>query len=372
MVSQFIPTQSIGKTDYSNPSLRGQIEQDSADGDPFSTAAVPGLQPQCSATGEYPMELRHLRYFCAVAEFGTFHKASQQLHVSQSAISEQIADLEREIGGPLLDRSQRSPRLTPQGELFLTEARKTLLASERAIDITRRSLKGEVGTLAIGFFLWGAGGFFARIIREYRKLYPEIRLSLYEMHTWVQMDALLSGKIDVGFTRPLEAPFDRTLRAELLYSDPVVVALPVDHPLVVGAVDKPVAQSVARSVVKSVPISALAAEPFVMCDRAATPTLFDGILTLCSKAGFSPRIVNSSSTWSGVLTLVESGEGIALVPSGARHLRTPGVTFAAIQPETTHIGISIAWNPERENPIQRDFLKLVLANKDRIQRSGGY
>jgi DNA-binding transcriptional LysR family regulator len=302
------------------------------------------------------MELRHLRYFCAVADAGTFSKAARELHVSQSAISEQIADLEREIGGPLLDRTQRRARLTPQGELFLAEARKTLLASERAIDLARRSLKGEVGTLAIGFFLWGAGGFFARLIREYRKMYPQVRLSLYEMHTWVQMDALLTGKIDVGFTRPLEPPFDRSLRAELLYRDPVVVAMPADHPLA-GA---------------SVRISALATEPFVMCERSATPTLFDAIIGLCTKAGYSPHIVNTSSTWSGVLTLVESGEGVAMVPSGARHLRTPGVIFATVEPETTHIGISIAWNPENTGPIQRDFLRLVLANKERIRESGGY
>lgn len=302
------------------------------------------------------MELRHLRYFCAVADSGTFSKASQELHISQSAISEQIADLEHEIGGPLLDRTQRRARLTPQGELFLAEARKTLLASERAIDLTRRSLKGEIGTLAVGFFLWGAGGFFARLIREYRKLNPQIRLSLYEMHTWAQMDALLAGKIDIGFTRPLEAPFDRSLCAELLYSDPVVVALPIDYPLA-G---------------ESIPISALAGEPFVMCERSVTPALFDGILGLCSKAGYSPHIVNTSTSWPGVLTLVESGEGIAMVPSGVRYLRTPGVTFATIEPETTHIGISIAWNPENENPIQRDFLRLVRANKERIRESGGY
>jgi len=301
------------------------------------------------------MELRHLRYFCAVADAGTFGKASRELHVSQSAISEQIADLEREIGGPLLDRTQRRARLTPQGEIFLAEARKTLQASERAIDITRRSLKGEVGTLAIGFFLWGAGGFFARLIREYRKMYPEVRLSLYEMHTWVQMDALLAGKIDIGFTRPLEPPFDRSLCAELLYTDPVVVAMPVDHPLAAGPVR----------------IAALASEPFVFCERTSTPALFDSILGLCSKAGFSPRIVNTSSSWPGVLTLVESGEGIALVPSGVRYLRTPGVTFARLEPETTHIGISIAWNPENEGPIQRDFLRLVLANRERIRQSGG-
>ncbi len=301
------------------------------------------------------MELRHLRYFVAVADSGTFLKASRELHISQSAISEQIADLEREIGGALLDRSQRRARLTPQGEIFLAEARKTLIASERAVDITRRSLKGQVGTLAIGFFIWGAGGFFARIIREYRRLYPQIRLSLYEMHTWVQMDALLSGKIDVGFTRPLEPPFDRSLRAELLYTDPVVVAMPADHPLAA----------------ESVQISSLASQPTVMCDRESNPALFDGILTQCSKAGYSPHIINTSSTWSGVLTLVESGEGIAMVPSGVRFLQSSGVIFATIKPETTHIGISIAWNPEHENPIQRDFLALVRANKDRIRSSGG-
>lgn len=313
------------------------------------------------------MELRHLRYFCALADFGTFAKASQQLHVSQSAISEQIADLEREIGGALLDRSQRRTRLTQQGELFLAEARKTLLASERAVDIARRSLKGEVGTLSIGFFLWGTGGFFARIIREYRKLYPQVRLSLYEMHAWVQMDALINGKIDIGFTRPLEPPFDRILKAELLYRDPVVVALPTDHPLLLKAE----ATRRPEGTLPSIHIADLASEPFVFCERAITPTLFDSILALCSKAGFAPHIVNSSSTWSGVLTLVESGEGIAMVPSGVRHLRNPGIAFAELKSERIDVGISLAWNPENENPIRRDFLALVMANKDRIQRTAG-
>jgi DNA-binding transcriptional LysR family regulator len=300
------------------------------------------------------MELRHLRYFCAVADHGTFSEASRTLHVSQSAISEQIADLESEVGGPLLDRSQRPTRLTTQGEVFLGEARKTLLAADRAVEMTKLSMLGKVGTLAIGFFLWGAGGFFARIIRDFRKLYPNVRLSLYEMHASVQMEALTSGKIDVGFTRPLEPPFDRSLRAELLYRDPVVVAMPREHPLV-GS---------------SLSIEALAAERFVMCDRTVTPTLYDSILSLCSSAGFSPHVVNSSTTWPGVLTLVESGEGIALVPWGARHLRTAGVALVKLEPVTTHIGISIAWNPRNEGPIQASFLQLVRENKERIQRTG--
>lgn len=299
------------------------------------------------------MELRHLRYFCAVAEYGTFSKASRILHVSQSAISEQIADLEREIGGALLDRGTRSTRLTVQGTTFLAEARKILAAAERAVDVTQRSMLGLEGTLAIGFFLWGAGGFFPRIIREYRKRYPNIKLSLYEMHVPVQMEALTSGKIDVGFTRPLEPPFDRTLRAELLYQDPVVLLLPREHRLA------------------GVPVrmEALAEEPFVMCERAVTPVLFDSIVGLCAKAGFSPKIVNSSSTWSGVVTLVEAGEGIALVPSGVRYLLPPALLFSDVIPETTHVGLSIAWNPANEGPIQQDFLRLVRENKDGFRAS---
>lgn len=301
------------------------------------------------------MELRHLRYFCAVADQGSFSQAGRQLGISQSAISEQIADLEREVGGPLLSRSSGRARLTPHGQLFLAEARKTLLAADQAVEITTRSLLGKIGSLNIGFFLWGAGGFFARIIRDYRKLHPDIKLSLYEMRTPEQMEALTSGKIDVGFSRPLEPPFDRLLRAELLYRDPVVVVMPRDHPLA----GKPVS------------IQSLKDERFVLCDRHMTPGLFDGIVALCSDAGFSPNIVNTSSTWSGVLTLVESGEGVALVPSGIRYLRSPGVAVSNLVPQELYMGLAVAWNPENEGPILRNFLRLVHDNKDRIQRTNG-
>src|ERR1700733_14611545 len=98
------------------------------------------------------MELRHLRYFCAVAEYGSFSEAGRRLNISQSAISEQVADLEREVGGALLNRVSGRTRLTSPGQLFLVEARKTLLAAERAVEITNRSLLGQVGSLSIGFF----------------------------------------------------------------------------------------------------------------------------------------------------------------------------------------------------------------------------
>ncbi len=299
------------------------------------------------------MELRHLRYICAVAEYGTFRAASQYLHVSQSAISEQIADLEHELGGPLLERGQRTTRLTPQGRVFVEEARKTLAQADRAVDLTRRSMAGQEGSLAIGFFLWGAGNFFASIIREYRKTQPQVKLTLFEMHAQAQMPALLDRRIDVGFTRPLEPPYDAVMRSELLYNDPIVALLPRDHPLAKGPIE----------------LSALAGERFVMCERAITPVLFDSIVTLCSDAGFSPNIVNSSPGWPGVLTLVASGEGVALVPAGVHHLRTPGLAFVELRPKTTHVGLALAWNPLNEGPVVQDFIKLVRANKDRIRKS---
>ena len=301
------------------------------------------------------VELRHLRYFTAIADAGSVSAAARRLHVSQSAISEQIQDLEGEIGGALLDRSGRRVRLTAQGQVFLQEALKTLEAADRAVELTRRSLQGDVGTLSIGFFLWGAGGFFPRIIREFRRRRPGIRLSLLEMHTAEQIAALEEGRIDVALTRPLAAPFDKILSSELLYRDPIVVAMPPDHPFAGRLVS-------ARS---------LAGEPLVMCERRAVPSLFDNILTLCAAEGFSPQIVNTSATWSGVLTLVEAGEGIALVPAGVRHLRTKGLAFSELSPNTLSLGLSVAWNPRNEGAALNDFLSLLRENRSRIQKRGG-
>jgi DNA-binding transcriptional LysR family regulator len=300
------------------------------------------------------MELRHLRYFQAVADFGSFTAAGRRLHVAQSSISEQILDLENEVGGALLDRTGRQVRLTPQGQIFLAEARKTLEAADNALDLTRRSLRGEVGTLSIGFFLWGSGGFFPRIIREYRRRRPGIRLSLMEMHAAEQLQALEEGRLDVGLTRPLEPPYDRTLESELLYRDPVVVVLRRDHPLA-G---------------KTVSLASLANEQLVLCDRKMTPALYDGFVAMCAKAGFSPHIANTSERWSGVLTLVEAGEGIGLVPAGVRRLQAPSLTFRTLIPNELSMGLSVAWNPRNNGPALQEFLTLLRENRKRIQRGG--
>lgn len=299
------------------------------------------------------MELRHLRYFCAVAEWHGFSQAARKLHVSQSAISEQISDLENEIGAPLLHRDKRQVSLTAHGEVFLREAKKILLEAEKAVELTRSSMRGEIGTLSIGFFVWGTGSFFPKLVREFRRRHPNVRLSLHELTPAYQVEAFLTGKIDVGFTRPLEPPFDRTLRSELLYEDPIVAVLPKTHPLAKGPI----------------PIEALASETFVLCDRLTSPTLFDVIITSCRKAGFSPRITNTSTVWSGVLTLVEAGEGIGLVPLGLRHLMSSKLVFCPLLKSTASVGLVLAWRPEGNNVIQKAFLDLVREFKPQIYNS---
>ena len=301
------------------------------------------------------MELRHLRYFCAVAELGTFSAAARRLHVAQSSVSEQVADLEGELGGALLDRTGRKVGLTPMGAVFLEEARKTLAAAERAVKVTQSSMRGDSGTLSIGFFLWGAGGFFPRIIREYRRRHPGIRLSLLEMHANDQVQALEEGQLDVGLTRPPDASAARVLASELLFRDPVVVAVRPDHRFAGGEVT----------------VAELARERLLLAERASNPLLFDGVVALFAAAGCTPAIANTSTTWSGVLTLVEAGEGVGLVPAGVRHLRTRGLLFCRLRPQTLFLGLSAVWNPRHVGPALEGFLGLLRENKDRIQRGGG-
>jgi DNA-binding transcriptional LysR family regulator len=297
------------------------------------------------------MELRHLRYFQAVAELGSMTAAARRLYVSQSAISEQVRDLEQELGCKLLDRSGRSLQLTPQGQVFLEEARRTLDAAQRAIDVTRKAAHGEVGTLTIGFFLWGAAGFFPRIIREFRKLRPGIRLSLVDMHATQQIAALEAGTIDVGLTRPLQPPLDKVLRSELLFRDPAVAVMRPDH----------------RLANQAVTVRDLAEERLVVAERRSNTEFFDNVVAMCAAEGFSPQIVNTSGTWSGVLTLVEAGEGIALVPSGVRTLRIRGLVFRPFEGALS-AGLAAVWDPRREGPALLEFLRLCRDHRDRLQR----
>lgn len=289
------------------------------------------------------MELRHLRYFCAVAEHHGFSRSARALHVSQSAISEQIADLERELGVPLLVRGQQSTGLTPPGEVFLTEAKKLLAAADQAMETARRAARGEIGTLRIGFFNGGTGSDIPAIIKDFRQLHPHVRVSVVDMVPGLQANALAEGIIDIGFTRPLETPLDQLLRSELLYLDRLVAVFPKEHPY-------------AR---ERVNLKNLARERFVLVARESSPSLYGKILALCSEAGFTPQIVSTGVAWASVVLLVEAGEGIAILPSNLQHGASSNLAFCPLNNPGASIGLVMAWSPAREGPVLQAFLTLV-------------
>jgi DNA-binding transcriptional LysR family regulator len=284
-----------------------------------------------------------LRYFCAVADHQGFSRSARALHVSQSAISEQISDLEREIGIPLLVRGQQKTSLTLSGEIFLGEAKKVLAVADHAVEMARRAARGEVGTLTVGFFNGGTGADVPDIIKNFRRLHPDVRVSVADMVPGLQSTALINGSVDVAFTRPLETPFDQLLRSELLYLDPLVAVFPKDHPLAGGPVD----------------LQSLARERFVLVARESSPSLFGKILALCSEAGFSPQIVGTGVAWASVALLVEAGEGIAILPSNLQHGASKNLGFCPLTNDGAAIGLVMAWSPQREAPVLQAFLNLV-------------
>ncbi len=292
------------------------------------------------------MELRHLRYFTAVADQGSFSGAARRLHVAQSAISEQLANLEHEIGAALFERSARKTGLTPAGRAFLEEARRILASADHAIDVAQRVHRGEAGTIRIGFFTGSMGMDLPRLIRTFRRQYARVRLSLVEMTPKQQWTALLEGKIDVGFTRRLEPEFRSELRAITLHQDPIVAILPKNHPAAPGPVD----------------LRDLADENFVLSSRDVSPAVFDKVIELCSEAGFSPRIASISSVWSSVALMVQAGEGISLLPLNEQQFRTRDLAFCPLKAKNAFVEFVMAWSPRRDNPLTRSFRQLALAH----------
>jgi DNA-binding transcriptional LysR family regulator len=174
-----------------------------------------------------------------------------------------------------------------------------------------------------------------------------------EMMSMMQPEALLKRTIDVAFTRPLEPPYDGQLRSEMLYMDPLVAVLPAGHRLAGGPLQ----------------LAALADERFVVCDRSAAPKIFDRIIALCAQAGFVPKIAQTSNLLSSVLTLIQAGEGVTLIPGSLQHVRFSDLTFCPLTKPTGAIELVMAWSPEREDVTKTAFLDFIRSKKKLIRSS---
>ena len=292
------------------------------------------------------MELRHLRYFAAVAQYLNYSEASRRLHVAQPAISQTILDLEDELSVKLLLRTKRTVQLTAAGTAFLREAQEILRRANEAQRLAQRAARGEVGILGIGFFGTASGPILPSLVDTYRLKFPDVELRLFELDPDQQLAAFDEGRIDLGFTRTLPSDRRAEFEQEEVYNDQLAIALPAKHPLA--------KQKVIR-------LKRLASEPFVQFHRKGAPGLFDEVIATCRRTGFSPRIVNEPNFMATVMTLVESGLGVSLIPRCVRSLNRPHVVIRPITPKSGQIPLCVAWRKSANNPTLAAFLDILRA-----------
>ena len=257
------------------------------------------------------MELRHLRYFVAVAETGSLSRAAAKLFVAQPPLSVQIRQLEQTLGAPLFTRHPKGVRLTAAGSALLPQARDLLDRAARLADIA--SIAGHGETLTLGYVPSTSSTVLPELVRRLRARHPRLDLQLRELITSEQVDALVAGQIDAGVARSPARHPRLTVRAEA--PDPFGLALAA------GRADRADGADAGP-----VDLRHYAGADFVAFTRHRGPAYFDRAIHLCSRAGFSPRIRYEASTVHGVLDLVGAGLGVALVPSSAALLATPHVS----------------------------------------------
>ena len=289
------------------------------------------------------MELRHLRYFVAVAEARSFTRAAGELRVAQPALSVQVRQLEAEVGVALVDRSRRAIALTEAGEVMLDESRRLLAQLDVAVRLVQRTGSGAVGRLAVGFVPSASNAALPPLLRRFRDAHPGVEVRLHELAPDALVRGTHEGRLDVSF---LYLPFeDPTLAQAIVSREAFVAALPDDHPLTRR---------------KRIGVEELADEPFVLPARHGMPGLHAQVLALCRRAGFAPRAAQDE-VWlvQTMVGLVAAGGGVALVPESAQALGRRGVAYRPLRDAGPPVELAAVWRRENAAPVLRAFLQTV-------------
>jgi DNA-binding transcriptional LysR family regulator len=287
------------------------------------------------------LELRHLRYFVAVAEELHFGRAAARLHMAQPPLSQQVRRLEELIGTALLVRTSRRVTLTAAGEAFLDRSRSLLAQAEADIDEAARIGKGELGRLDIGFISSAIPLGITERIHAYRTLYPAVQLRLHEGYTALILDRLLTGAIDMGVVRDSEPHPALSMRT--LATEPFVAVVPVDHPAAGAA---------------TLDVSRLREDPFVFYPRAAGERAYARNLDSCRAAGFQPRIVQEASSWVTILHLVAAGLGVSIAPASATVTTPAGVRAIPLAGPHPRSEVQLVQRADDSRAILANFLAM--------------
>jgi DNA-binding transcriptional LysR family regulator len=289
------------------------------------------------------VELRHLRYFIAVAEERHFGRAAERLHIAQPPLSQQIRRFEEVIGEPLLFRTTRSVQLAPAGEVLLERGREILAAVDSAVEDARRAARGEYGRLAIGFTGSCTYAMLPALAAALGKELPGVVLDLRgEMLTPAQVARLVDGTLDLGLLRPPVT--ERAISLEVLRSEPLLAVLPESHPLASS---------------EAIPLELLEGEPFVTYPSHFRSVVHDAVEDACAAHGFKPTAAHEVAETSTLVSFVAAGLGVSLVPASVRNMTIEGAVYRPLVRDTTRVELALAWRRDDDRPVLERALDVI-------------
>lgn len=300
------------------------------------------------------MELRHLRYFVTVAEELHFTRAAERLHIAQPPLSQQIQALEAELGVTLFERTRRSVALTEAGKQFLISARQILADTERAAETARRAARGEVGELRIGIIVsLPLTRLIPEAINDYRHRYPEVTLQLRDMTTLMQLQAVLDGKLDVGFSRRPEEGVPDGLNVIQLQRDPLCAVIHESHPLA----DQP-----------TLSLAQLRDEPFILYPSDAGSGIQRQILRLCATHGFIPRVEQEAREATTHIGLVSARLGTAILPYTVSCIHADGVRYIPLSDPGAATTLILTTRQHEASPLVQRFVACVQESQLTLEK----
>ncbi len=289
------------------------------------------------------MELRHIRYFLAVAEESNFTRAAAKIGIGQPPLSQQIKDLEVELDVQLFRRVPHGAELTAAGAAFLLEARAMMALAERARVSAQRAARGDSGRLRVGFTASAAfNAMVPTTIRGFGRAYPDVALTLEEANTARLLERLVSGELDAAFLRPDDETY-KDLRLRKLVEEQMLLVVPSNHPL-------------AKS--RSLMLADIASDRFILFPRAVGPRLHDSITSACRAAGFEPVLGQEVPQIPSIINLVAAEAGVSVVPSSLAKIRVDGVVYIPIRGAAPTACLALAWRRDARQTTLANFLAL--------------
>lgn len=283
------------------------------------------------------MELRQLQYFMAVAEELNFSRAAERLRITQPPLSLQIQNLEKELEVILFYRNNRRVELTEAGKSFYEDISKLFNHLQGAVENAQRSHQGKLGNLHVGFVGSATYDILPSVLREFRCLFPDVQVHLYELSTPMQIEALRQHEIDVGVLRP--PVLDDSLSTEIVSVAPCVLAVPKQHPLLK---------------IYNISLADLKPYPFIMLSPKTWAGLYNEILGLCN-----PIIQQEALEFQTVIGLVAAGMGIAVVPQSAMHLHSQEVVYINMDNQLPIASMGVSYRQKDESPLIKAFVNIV-------------